>query len=156
MDGVSDLLMSGWWHEQLGPKAFITIVYRKVFNEFQKRYYLQYDHEVMGQMPDLRGQFIAEDMDGDGDEDVLASGRGRDERHKILCFENKDGSFQRVRTGPWHADSEQPLGANYAATVVPNDLNADGFMDFICFPLKSNEAVIALLNVSVLERGSRR
>lgn len=147
-DGLSDLLISGSWNDQLGPKAYISLIYKKIYNRSQNAYYLVYDHTHLEQIPDIRGSFTTADLDGDGDTDIFAWGMGRDSESKVVCLEYKAGAFEPITSGPWAKSREQPFGKYYGGIVAPIDLNRDGLLDFICFPASSDKKVILLSNVS--------
>ena len=153
-DGLSDILVSGCWNSRIGPKTYIVIAYKKLFHESQGKYYLRYHRKLMDEIPNILGKVIIEDLDGDEDKDIFVSGFGTDLKQKIMCFENKEGTFRPVTNGPWSQHREQPLGRSYggySSSVIPIDVNHDGLLDFICFPSATRtegKGIILLLNVS--------
>jgi hypothetical protein len=147
-DGLVELLVAGSWHNRIGPKGYLSLIYRKKRWPEGNRYTLSYDYSLTDELPDILGPFVVTDLDADGDPDVFASGSGRDGRAKIVCLENKEGHLQRVVDGPWRGNAEQPLGEEYGNMVVPVDVNHDGLTDFVCFPSVSGKGIVLLSNGS--------
>lgn len=150
-DGLEDILISGCWNNRIGPKAFLTLIYRKKYfiEEGKKQFYLEYDHESMRQLPNILGDFIVEDLDNDGDKDIIVSGRDNNFKRNIICLENKESGFERVVSGLFDTNNEPLLGNTYGSVVVPYDVNQDGLIDLVCFPRQSGKKIILLRNVSI-------
>lgn len=141
-----------------GGETYISLVYKK--NKVaggENKYYLSFDHDLTDPIPDLgRANFTVADMDRDEDEDLFVLGRGREGR-VILCLEQRDGSFHRVRGGPWESDQKLPAVRSgdsytwkqvYSSEYVPYDIDGDGLLDFVTFPHRSDAKIGALINVS--------
>ncbi len=149
-DSLSDIIISGWWNQHIGPKAFITLIYRKsMMNENGKKvFYLEYDNDRMEHIPNIRGKFIVEDLDRDGDKDIIVSGHDSNFNNRVICLENRNNNLEQVKTGFSEIDIKKPLGSYYGETVIPFDVNKDGYMDIICFPDSSDKKIMFLQNIS--------
>lgn len=143
-DGMKEILISGIWSERVGPKAFLTLLYRKKHCAAQRKWYLEYDSARMEQIPNIFGDLVLEDLDGDGDIDIFLAGRGTDFQYRIMCFENADGSLRLVEA----IDAERLLGDVFDWIVIPWDKDGDGLLDLIAFPKGGSGASKLLLNTS--------
>jgi len=144
--GPLDVLVCGTWEPQLWAGAALTVVYK--VEVWPKRMWLGYDRERMNELPDMLGEVVASDLDGDGYTDLLMIGR---ERHstapkEIMVFQNTNGSLRQLRGGPWERGSGRPLGAYQILDVIPFDIDGDGKLDLLCFPRPGKP--VLLRNVS--------
>jgi hypothetical protein len=147
-DGLADLVVSGMWHPQLGPRSYVLLVYRKNWTGVANQYYLSHDDNAMRGIPNAWGEVIADDLDGDGDIDIVVVAQNTGSPfHTLMCFENRDGSFASV-TGlaetPWAVQA--PLAS--LRLVVPMDIDSDGRRDLLCFPDPDRGTPFVLVNVS--------
>ena len=102
----------------------------------------------MEQFPDIDGHFVVEDLDKDGDKDILGFGLDRKLNTRIVCLERRSDSYIPINWGSWAKNQEQPLGLEYGRIIIPVDMNEDGLLDFICFPNSSCKPIVSLLNIS--------
>lgn len=144
--GPLEILMAGNWAPFVA-KSTVTLLYTRQRKPQENSYFFDYDLERMRQLPDINGEFTLADLDGDGDIDILAAGRGRDLEYRIMCLENTNGSLRSVKTGPWKANLEQPLGGT-GWTVIPWDVDENGLLDILALPLEGKDESTVLLNKS--------
>lgn len=150
-DNLSDILISGCWHDRLGSKAFISLIYKKSMTiiDGHRKYELKYDRNNIKEIPNILGKFILEDLDGDGDTDIFIFGFDAQLNTHVFFLENENSKFSQVHKELWLTDKEKLFNVKYYSVCVPYDVNQDGLMDIICFSDRFFKKNIVLVNTSV-------
>ena len=143
-DGLKDILVSGHLSAKLGERSMVSFAYKKYFDGKRQQFRLRYDRERTSQLPEIHGRFIVRDLDGDGDEDLIASGHGRSRRYSLKILENRKGVLREI---PLPASV---LGGRRSVDgVIPFDVNSDGLIDLICcHRAEAGGKLMVLINTS--------
>ncbi|MFX0037489.1 MAG: FG-GAP-like repeat-containing protein [Candidatus Hermodarchaeota archaeon] len=126
-DGYNDLL-TGWWNITKGRIS--VFLWNSSINDW--------DNQIKKNITAEPGNIHVEDIDNDGDNDILVGGYGGD---KFSCF------FWNETIDNWDHEISQNLTAQ-CGDVFPGDVNNDGLKDVVA-SLSSNKVAIFTWNDSL-------
>jgi hypothetical protein len=145
-DHVKDIVMMGCWNYGLGIRTSLSLVYHRLPD--LKGSLCVNDMDGFDDFPNMVGRCFLEDLDGDGDTDILAWGMMADASFTVVCLENEKGRIKRLKPEDWIQSDRRINLAHYSNIVVPGDFNNDGIMDILLFPNTSPNPILLLVNCS--------